>query len=61
MEWILQHWQTLAALAIVGVTTGILVRGLVRRVRRGDAGAPGCGGGGAACDCPTTRAPRPPR
>ena len=44
MDWLLQHWQSLAALGIVGLVAVLFVRNLIRPNKSG-----GCGGG---CDCP---------
>ena len=55
MNWLLENWQTIAALAIVGLTVVLFTRRLLRPRRKGH-----CGGG---CDCATSRgrATDPPR
>ena len=47
MNWLLENWQTVAALAIVAVVIAIFAIGLAR-----PKGKSGCGGG---CDCAGNR------
>ena len=51
MDWLLQHWQSAAALGVVGLTLGIFTRHLLRPRN------PGCGG---KCDCPATELKKRP-
>lgn len=44
MIWIQEHWQTIAALAVVGVTVLLFLRNLLGREKTS------CGG---QCECPT--------
>ncbi len=44
MQWLIENWQTPAALAVVAVTAAVFARRLLRRRRRR-----GCGSG---CGCP---------
>ena len=46
MQWLLQNWQTLAALGVVGITAAIFAWRMLRRDNRS------CGG---TCDCPTKK------
>lgn len=43
MNWLLQHWQTIVALSIVGATAGLFALRWLRTSRQ-----TGCGGG---CQC----------
>lgn len=43
MDWILQNWQTIAALGVVALTLAIFAFRMIRPPKKS-----GCGGG---CDC----------
>ena len=51
MPWLLQNWQTVAALGVVALTACLFLRRLLRR------GRASCGGG---CECPAKKAAQGP-
>ena len=42
MEWIIENWQTIAALGVVAATAVVFAAGMVRRHKRDGCGADCC-------------------
>lgn len=49
MHWLIQHWQTIAALGVVGITAAVFIRRMLHRDQTS------CGG---SCECPTKKMAR---